>query len=120
MDQNWKMLPLWKDHQGVLEDPEFFTGRGQEVFNAELLGTAQTLQLARNIGGRTLVLLDSQAVISRLQGRQFAKIKTYYNPERKNSYLRESDPWLKRQGPMEQSHDVRYTLAASGLVPSRP
>lgn len=58
---------------GVLEDPEFFTGRGQEVSNAELLGIAQTLvtlQLARNIGGRTLVLLDSQAVIFRLQGRQ--------------------------------------------------
>lgn len=62
----------WKDPQGCWKTRGFSLGRVQEVFDAELLGIVQALQLARNLGGRGLitVLLDSQAAISRLQHTQ--------------------------------------------------
>lgn len=59
----------WKDAQRGWKSRGFPLGKGQEVFDAELLGVVQALQLAKKIRmlGPSIVLLDSQAAISRLQ-----------------------------------------------------
>ena len=59
----------WKDAQRGWKSQGFPLGKGREVFDAELLGVVQALQLAKKIGrvGPSIILLDSQAAISRLQ-----------------------------------------------------
>jgi len=55
-----------------LEDPRDPTGKGHEVFDAELLGVVQALQVAEKAGdqGPVTILLDSQAAIARLRHTQ--------------------------------------------------
>lgn len=52
-----------------MEDPELPLGKGQEVFDAELVGVVQALQAALKMddSGPITVLLDSQAAIARLR-----------------------------------------------------
>lgn len=59
----------WKDVQGGWKARGFPLGKEKEVFDAELLGIVQALQLTMKIRslGLTIVLLDSQVAISRLQ-----------------------------------------------------
>ncbi|ODM15198.1 hypothetical protein SI65_09437 [Aspergillus cristatus] len=61
----WQEPGSWKT-QG------FPLGKGYEVFDAELLGVVQALQLADKMGDQrpVTILLDSQAAIARLQHTQ--------------------------------------------------
>ena len=59
----------WQDSGGIWKTKGFSLGRGQEVFDAELLGAVQALRTAKKTLGQGLVtiLLDSQAAIARLR-----------------------------------------------------
>ena len=59
----------WQDSGGIWKTRGFSLGRGQEVFDAELLGAMQGLRAAKRIIGQgpVTILLDSQAAIARLR-----------------------------------------------------
>ncbi|KAL2012166.1 hypothetical protein VTN00DRAFT_4884 [Thermoascus crustaceus] len=59
----------WRNPRGSWQTREIPLGAGKEVFDAELVGVYQALQLAQGIGGRgpVTVLLESRAAIDRLQ-----------------------------------------------------
>ena len=62
----------WQEPGGAWKTKGIPLGKGYEVFDAELLGVVQALQLARKAGdqGPVTVLLDSQAAIARLRHTQ--------------------------------------------------
>lgn len=63
---------VWQEPEHTWKTRGFPLGKGYEVFDAELFGVVQALQVARKAGGQRLVtiLLDSQAAIARLQHTQ--------------------------------------------------
>ncbi|ODM18007.1 hypothetical protein SI65_06795 [Aspergillus cristatus] len=62
----------WQEPGGTWKTRGFPLGKGCEVFDAELLGVVQALQLAEKVGDQrpVTILLDSQAAIARLQHTQ--------------------------------------------------
>ena len=59
----------WQEPEGAWKGRGFPLGKGYKIFDAELLGVVQALQVAWKKGGQRpiTVLLDSQAAIARLQ-----------------------------------------------------
>jgi len=62
----------WQEAGVAWKTKEIPLGKGQEVFEAELLGVVRALQVAGKVGDRrpVTILLDPQAVITRLQRQQ--------------------------------------------------
>ncbi|OJJ81116.1 uncharacterized protein ASPGLDRAFT_60433 [Aspergillus glaucus CBS 516.65] len=62
----------WQEPGGAWKTRRFPLGKGYEVFDAELLGVVQALQVAQKAGDQrpVTILLDSQAAIARLQHTQ--------------------------------------------------
>ncbi|ODM18571.1 hypothetical protein SI65_06443 [Aspergillus cristatus] len=62
----------WQEPGGTWKTREFPLGKGHEVFDAELLGAVQAVQVAEKVGDQrpVTILLDSQAAIARLRHTQ--------------------------------------------------
>jgi len=62
----------WQEPGGTWKIQGFPSGRGYEVFDAELLGVVRVLQVAEKVGDQrpVTILLDSQAAIARLRHTQ--------------------------------------------------
>ena len=62
----------WQEQGGAWKTQGFPLGKGHEVFDAELLGVVQALQVAGKVGDQrpVTILLDSQAAIARLRHTQ--------------------------------------------------
>ena len=64
--------PAWQEPGGAWKTWGIPLGKGHEVFDAELFGVVQALQVAEKTGeqGPVTILLDSKATIARLRHTQ--------------------------------------------------